>query len=311
MKAVSLSLFVAVGVTLPAQSISVSVSALTPVTVRAQAGATQTQQVVAAGALPTNGGATAWPPSGESLSWLLWQSGGDSTQTSVSVQWTGGVSAAAPSFADTTMVDFVVTLTASSPILASISLHQTIESSPGTTITTNAMDLGNDGSFEVNGLSTAATLGPITLGAPLPIRVRMQASQLGQGSTVLTNLIHVLPWNGLLIQEGIPVGCAGDTLRVRPSFLGSGIALQSLPATPIDLAVGVLGLTMQPIQLPPATASCLLLPAAHLLVPLVFEQNLDLPLPASVRPLGFWAQAVVLSSSGNLTTTNSFFVIAL
>jgi hypothetical protein len=299
---------------LTAQTVSVTLAAAASTTLRADVGGLLVTQALPAGPLAAVGSLRAeqlLPPAGIAFSQCDWHCSASSTEVRGSFAWFAGVTAPPPSFADTTLLDMVMTVNVSAPLAVFVEVGRETHLSAGATIAVQRVDVGNDGSFEVTETTPATVvLGPFAVGAALPVRVQLRAAQTGEGTALAGHTIRVVPSNDLVIGSGVPLGCAADQLQLLPSFVGRGIALRSSPNLPGDLAVAVLGATVQPIVLPPQTLPCLLLPALDFTVLLPATATADLPLPAAFRPIGFWAQAVVLSSLGGLTTTNSFSVIA-
>lgn len=296
---------------LSAQSVSVTLQAVTPGTLHSNLAGQVLTQVLPAGAMPAAGNVSSvlGDPTTFAGSILGWESSSNSLEATATIQWIAGVSSSSPSFANTTAVNVLMTITASSPVTVAIDVQRTKLIGAGASILLNRVDVGNDGLAEVQESDNSKLLGPYAVNTSLSIMVRLEATQAANGDLQLDNTIRVLPVNDLVVQGNDPFGCLGDELRLQPSFVGRGIGLMSLPNWGNDLAVAVLGTSIQPIALPPV-ASCLLLPSPDVLLVLPNALLVDLPLPAAVRPVGFWAQGVVLSSLGYFTTTNLFSVIA-
>ena len=311
MKTLSLLAVTTIQALAAAQSVSISLNTVTPVTLQANANSQLATQVIPAGPIPANGGilvATPYVPGNNAGSWLRWESGSSSLGATASIQWIGEVDAPAPAFADSSMCDVLVTVTTSAPVVVNLEILRSQVLPLGSTVTANSIDVGNDGLWEGGG--SYSLFGPISVGASLQILVRMHASLAANGNLWLTNTIRVLPVNDILVGNLGSSSCNGNQLEVGPSFFGRGIGLRSEPFWSGDFAIAVLGTSIQPVIVSTGLGSCLLLPAVDVLVPLPSQQVVDLALPAAVRPVGFWAQGVVLSSVGGLWTTNTFAVTA-
>ena len=297
-----------------AQSVAVTLAAVNTATLRADVGGQAVTQVVPAGPLANSGLLRAeqlLPPTGIAFSQFDWASSVSTTEVRSTFLYIAGVTAPPPSFADTTVLDVLMTVNMPASGAVLVELTNATHATNGSLVAVRRVDVGNDGSFEMTETSPPIVLlGPIAAGTSLPVRVQLQAAQNAEGTVSAATTIRVVPSNDLVIGGGIPAGCAADELALQPSFVGRGIALRSLPVLPGDLAVAVLGTTVQPLSLPPLALPCLLLPAPDVTFVLLPHVTVDVPLPAAVRPIGFWAQAVVVSSSGRLATTNSFSVVA-
>ncbi|HEX5050658.1 MAG TPA: hypothetical protein VFZ65_02695 [Planctomycetota bacterium] len=215
------------------------------------------------------------------------------------------VYASPASLAWTAPGDLLVSLQATVAVPVVIELSHVLAASAGAAVPAHGIDLGDDGSFEIDELSPPTFALSVVLGStPLAIRLRSQLVQVGTGVIELELGVRVLPQNNLSINAAV-AGCALDSLFVQPSFAGRGFATQMLTIHPTVL---VLGLGVQPVTLPapPSPGSgfpCLLLPSPDLLVLTGFAQGFELALPAAVRPLTLWVQGVVVAPAGLGTTT--------
>ena len=178
------------------------------------------------------------------------------------------------------------------------------------------VDVGNDGSFEVTELSFPGTGVPgISLGTqPLAVRVQFRAGTTRAEGINSRLILRFVPVNNLYIAPAVS-GCTSDWFFVEPSFESTGVDLGVQTMLPGDLAVGVVGLGLQPVAGVFVYPGCVLLPSPDLLVVLPQGAVVNLPLPASVRPQTLWAQAVVLQGSGigvwfGLTTTQGYRIDA-
>lgn len=258
---------------------------------------------VPAGPLPASGGRSVVQPGQGSVN-LGWHTFEHSTRASFEIQHSLDVTASGAS-AGLSTLDVVLQVQASGPLPVIVHLEHSIQLGAGVPSPTARVDVGNDGTFElVESSPGPQSVWPLVLGpAPLQVLVRTDAV-LGAPGLVVTGLVvRVEPANGVLVQP-LLVGCASTYLHVLPSFVGDGIDLVAQPSSlPPDPAVAVLGLGVQPVALPWTTQlPCLLLPSPDLLLWLPPLQAVNLPLPATLRPIVFFAQGVVLVPGGLHTT---------
>jgi hypothetical protein len=211
------------------------------------------------------------------------------------------------SFASVGLHHFVLLLTSSAP--AAVELRVAAEQTlpPGATMAPLLVDVGDDGIVDwwstAAEITTAAQIGP----AGLRIRVRCGGTLSVPGTAARTLSIRATPANGLSIQPAA-LGCSphAPALQVAPSFVGSGVRLVA-DTTPASPAVLVLGLAAQPLLLPPfGTTPCLLLPAPDVLALRVDATPFELALPAAVRPVVVWSQAVFVAPQ--LLTSTAYLV---
>lgn len=153
---------------------------------------------------------------------------------------------------------------------------------------------------------TTPDLGVINIGPqPLTIAVHVEASlsQLGYAEAGLT--INVRPHNNLWIQ-GVALGSAGGgsaSLGVAPIFADRGVTVGALQYQNYP-QVMVFGFSAQPVLLPSnGSLPCLLVPSPDITIAGFSSQQFSIPLPATVRPLQFWCQSVILAGT-RLQPTN-------
>jgi hypothetical protein len=215
-----------------------------------------------------------------------------------------------PASASVTSSDYLLLLSNPTPIDVELRLSRLIAALSGPPLQSLQVDVGNDGSIELSESSNTNTvvmtlvLGPV----PTPVRFRNQVSSTMSLFTQIT--VDVTPTSRIFIVPAI-LGCnVGHQQVAFPNF-DNGLELRTVgPLLASQPTVGILGLGVQPIVLPSAqTFPCLLLPTPDLLVFLPVGQAFTLLLPAAVRPITFWTQAVVLDPMG-LQTTNGFQVSA-
>ena len=296
----------------PAQ-VQTTVHALTPLTFAVTDGANSSTQTQPAGPLSPFGGAGATlpAPTGPApSSGLLWWSVGP---TSTYLQHYLNNPGPSPSVtASAGAHELLVEFTSTSPKAVLIRIERDLDLAAGATAPTISLDLDNDGTIDVADLSPAsietraAVLGP----QPTQVRIVVQAS-LGF-ATYVNDLTWVTlePDNDLEIQQVVN-GCAVQLPppqpTVLPSFQNTGVDLVSQFQT----GVVVLGLQPQPLLLSTFSYSglpCLLVPQVD--VSLAFSGAMNLPIPASVRPLTFYAQSAGLLL-GELVVSDAYQVRAL
>jgi hypothetical protein len=291
--------------------VQTQVRAFTPLTFTVTDGATTATQTQPAGLLSSFGAAGAWIPSptGPSpSSSVQWSGGGTSAWLLHSLnnfQLAPNVSAAAGPH------EFLVEFTSITPKAATIRVGRELELAAGATAPTVSLDIDNDGTIDVADLSTAnvETLSVVLGPQPTQVRIIVQASlglaEFAQDFTYVT----AEPDNDLEITR-IVTGCAAVAPPpppvVRPSFQNTGVDLQNQFQT----GVVVLGLAPQPTLLSTFSFNnlpCLLLPEVDLTIASTGAANL--PIPASARPITFYAQSAGLLI-GELVVSDGYQVRA-
>lgn len=219
---------------------------------------------------------------------------------------------AAPAFAQATG-NVLVHVSATAPVAATIELVSGLTLTAGATGPAFSIDYGDDGLREITEAGAGTTVVSVQLGpTPIPIRLRADVDQIGNGTVDLSLGIRVLPATAAVypLLPGCAAGPIGPIgLFATPTFQGSGVQFYTMTASP---AVLVFGLAVQPVPLPfPIASSCLLVPRPDLLVPVAVPTTggYVLPLPQAVRPLTAFAQAIAVTPTG-LAGSNSFTVQA-
>jgi hypothetical protein len=281
----------------------------------AAAGSQQTQTTsVPAGPLATTGAltASAGGATNNGLSYFSWVRSGSETQYDVNLNadcYSSGTGSASVA-----PIDIVVLV--SHPTPTSIAFGATVFSAAttGAATPTRAIDVLDDGSFELTELTqqtleTVVQVGP----TPVPIRCRPGLDLSVPGSTQLQFSMTLRPAETLV--QVIASGCATAPYYVTPRFDGgvdygtSNVLAGSMFA--------VFGLQTQPVYLgnyawpnSPVVLPCSLVPSPDLvtfLSPTSFEQTL--PIPAAVRPITLFSQGVWLAP-GAITTTETSVISA-
>jgi len=301
--------------TLTGQSTGLTLSALTPLQAVITDGAVSNTAMCPVGQLPSYWGFGASLP-GTSLAqaavnWHHYHWNNGAVVRLEHVLWNPG---AVPTVtASTGPHEFLVELTATAPVSADIRITRIDELAPGVGAPTVQLDYDNDGTIDVASVSTAQPLQLIRPYGPQSFQVRViVATSLSGAEYAGTRLwLVATPHNDLTITEVVatcrPLQPSPPPF-VQPSFLGRGITL-TLGYYPNDLPLVVVGFSPQPALLgSQGVLPCLLLPAPQIVL---FEPTgiLEVPLPASLRPLTFYAQGVIWTN-GELVTTEGYAVVA-
>jgi hypothetical protein len=288
---------------LAGQTVSLAVTAATPLTARALAVATNDVQTRPAGPLSPSGGAVAQVIStiGESASMQLnWQTLPPGQLERLGFRcnflgWAYGVTSPASAAMD----PFELLVHVSAPAARRVMIAGSVAggASPGTPAPQLELDLFDDGLVEWSTLVSGGPVSVLVGPTPVAIRIRGAASLPSNGLSQAEGIIEITPDNHVDILQLVQ-GCVG-LLRFEQAFAHDGVRL-SVPAG--YLCVGVFGLGVQPLVLPAyAGLPCLLLPSPDVLV-VIPANGYDLPIPAPVRPLVFFAQAVWIDVQGLATT---------
>lgn len=215
-----------------------------------------------------------------------------------------------------------LTATAPRPVKVTYSFNSASNSGP----IQFEVDMGDTGSFSsvARSLSLNMTLSP----QPYRIRIRAQAHTPGPANPFPIPFtahgwfdLNVTPENDLTLTKVVQ-GCGTEAV-VGQVFTSSGIGLRA-PNTPQLFnrpVVAVLGLAAQPFALPNLSTSqfpCLLYPRPDVVIAFVptpiasrsTSSAYSLPIPATVRPFGFFVQVVKIASATDLRTSDGYFVNA-
>lgn len=306
---------------LSAQSVSISATLVSPFTVEARVGAQVSSSVQPAGLLPPSLFFFPGVPLGpQGRAEVLFQAGvGQGSQPSFGVrsQANGFSLGGATVSTSTGLVEVLLQAQATAPVVARLFVDRDVIATAGTASPMLRVDVGDDGTFEVTESSASGPdVGPVAIGVqPVPVRVFFRADTVGDQVLDARLNLRFQAENNLTITTQIQ-GCTADFLSVEPSFQGTGLEFFVQPMFAGDLSVGVIGLGVQPVVTSLVYPGCVLMPTPDLLVVMPGLLGSQLPLPASVRPLDLFLQAVVLplSSSaawfGSLVTTAGYRVQA-
>lgn len=296
---------------LAAQSVSTTISAVTPLNLHATDGTVTGTTTVPAGPLP--GFAFNFAAAPGVLATV------SHYRETTATRAFGYVAFGAEIFAGSTSSnarsgphEFLLEFTATGPAPARLTLHRETTSSVGAPWPLVQVDVANDGTIDVANLSAVTDwqLDVPTLGSqPFRIRVIADATLVGLGQSSTQVWFDLEPSNGLELTK-VVTGCdqpVFPTFAVAPAFADRGVDVYADAGV---FRVVVIGLSPQPAVLPsPLPGPCLFLPALDL----VFfptgsvSSVVHVPLPAAVRPVTFFAQAVELFDFG---TTDAYRVVA-
>lgn len=299
--------------TLAAQSVGVTLTALTPLSIQTSDGTTTVTNSWPAGPMPGNGGTCATLPANGSGGNVQWQSSTQIFGAYATLRHQIGNPTLLPNFTcqagpHEILIEF------SSPIArtAKLQLNRNTSTWPGAPWPTVQVDIDNDGVFEITNLPTWNVQMPTVSFGPQPLQVRVVieaalGAQIGSGNHVTLSL---LPDNDLTISQPI-IGC-NPVSPPRPAFLHpsfDNLGVDLLHGNSTQPEVMVLSLAALPTLLSMnGTSPCILLPQPDIVL-FVPSGRFNLPLPASVRPMTFFAQGVTLTPSG-LRVTDGYAVTA-
>lgn len=302
--ALSVYLFVATA----AAQVQTSIQSIGPVVVQATDGS-NTVTNTTAGPIGPQGEVVAALPGGNGGGAVRW----DTAETYASISHGLSNPNTLTSFSGSSFNTFVVEFTTPTPRAATLNAIRYSALSSGAPAGSVAVDVGDDGTFETFNLSPlSVTSWPVTLG-PQPFRVRLVV-----GVTLAANefaqedvSFQVIPDNDLQITR-IVHSCAPflppPPPVVQPSFQHLGIDM----VQPFSIGVMALGLSPQANLLSTFSLTglpCILVPqpVVTLLAP---NALLDLPIPATARPITLYVQAAGLVQ-GELVTSDGYQVQAL
>jgi hypothetical protein len=296
-----------------AQNVSVSVAAAVPLSVQVTDGSVSLQSSMAAGPLAPSGVLSATLPGPVVVTafsrWNAASSGGGVLVGVDNLIDVGGASPALVGRAGPN--EFVIQFTASAPTPARLYVGRYSQVPSGAAWPTVQIDFDNDGSIDIADLAGQQSRSVPTFGVqPLLVRIRMDASLSGLGQSYTDVVVELAPDNDLTAVP-VAIGCSasGWPLALQPVFVDRGLDLLVWPST--YPTVFVLGLSLQPVLLPSMPwGPCLLVPSPDiLLVPPPGATWLHVPLPAALRPVQFWVQAVEVVAP-DLWTTDAYAVSA-
>jgi hypothetical protein len=284
-----------------AQAVTVDISALTPLSVTVAAGAATSTQTLPGGPLPSWQQFEAQLPAptfaSAMLAWSLVSEPGLAVAHLTNTAWVTVPNSSAQAGPHELLVRFA----ASAPVFVDVDIRRTLDVWPGVTAPMAAIDLGNDGTIDwpfvpVSGIQFQnLQLGP----QPLLLRVLLDAACVVPGMASIYLETAVRPHNSLSVNTTVS-GCPhNDVLSCEPTFADRGIDLRA----PAMLSVLVVGFTPQPILFPTGWGACVLWPSPDVAL-VLFNSGLHIPLPAAVRPVTFWAQAVMPLTTGALLLTS-------
>lgn len=302
---------------LSAQTIVATITAVTPIAVQATVGGVPQQAFQLPGPLQDSGdvslGGPIFSPVLAGVSWNTEVSDSSvevSLRNSIVVQPPPGVSADASIPPHEFLVTFQA-LGATGAYPAFVRLFRTSGLSPGQPFPTVSIDVDDNGTIDFPNLQATPLVGLIlpdlSLGKTLRVIMHTPTATTGFSGTNVSLFVEPLI-DAVWFQTAI--GCAdygGDALfEPVPLIANRGVRLELSTTNP---TVFVLGFQQQPLVLPPQNnAFCLLMPQPDVVL-FVPSGRLDIPLPPSVRPVTFEAQAVALLPTG-LAPTDAWTISA-
>ncbi|MFT4512836.1 MAG: hypothetical protein ACI89X_001931 [Planctomycetota bacterium] len=301
--------------TLAAQSVGVSLTALAPLPIQLSSSTANATNSWPAGVMGNHGSfCTSLPGAGNLGGCFSWNAYTNSYAVTVTLLHELGNQQQLPGFTGQ-LGPHEILMEFSSNIArtAKLQLNRSVFVAPGGSWPIVNVDIDNDGVFEITNLSTL-TAAPIsvTFGPqPLLVRVAIDVTLGAQASVSNYVSVVLLPDNNLTITQPI-AGCSPASPApppfLLPSFDNTGVQLSG-GQDPNQPSLMILSLTAQPALLSMnGAAPCILLPTPDVVL-FVPSGLLNIPLPASVRPVTFFAQGVTLTPSG-LRATDGFAVTA-
>lgn len=302
-----------------AQTVSVSLAVASTLNVTANGNGQTAQGTHPAGPLFVPGGfiAPLYVPPFQATPWIRWSDFSSLYSTRMRLEHDLD-STFVPTSNLTAASEFLVTFTATGTTPVYLELGSSTTLPVGAPWPQVDIDIFNDGYIEypnfANGHATVFTLAPLGA-ASLVVRVIMSSQLVGPGHSLVSVDIAARPDNNLLVtQNALACSNSSQMPHPEPVFASSGVYLYVSP--PFYPHVFVIGLSQQPLLLPPYFGlPCLLVPSPDIVL---WEPSglLHVPLPASVRPLTFHAQTVVLTPSypatpSALVVTDGWTVTAL
>lgn len=303
---------------LSAQTVQANLEAVQPLVVSATTGAGQTaQNSVPAGPLAPFGAVVVNPVSGV-VAVGGWNSAVADSGATLTLSHVLSVSAGSAGSGSVGPLEFRVSLGASSSTNARIELSRNDNLSGSVGAATIALDLNDDGQYEVPNLSTGGSMLTFSrpLGAaPTQFRVKVSNQATAPGGSNGFLRIQVLPDTGITVTP-TAVNCSPNAdvqFTGFPVFSSSGYVFRADAPFASLPAVMVVGLAQQPVLLPQiGPAPCLLVPRPDVLLPVLPMQvvSFGIPLPPSVRPVTLQGQLVHLEPQGQLSVSDAWAVSA-
>jgi hypothetical protein len=293
---------------LTAQSVTASLSALTPLSVQFTNGVVVPNALHPVGPLAATGLLRVGSATSEDAAVTAWSAQTGATQSFVRLeqalysplpnsQFVGRAGAH----------ELLVEFAATGAIDARLRIDRVVDVTPGVPGPLVELDFDNDGVIDVTGPPVGQ---PVTLtrslATPLRIRVVLDSRLVGTGSSSARVDFLLTPENDVTVSRSIveclatwppPPFLPPPPPFAAPAFAGRGVHLTVPPAW-TGPAVLVLGTSAQPTLIGVSSGlPCWLLPTPQIVL---YEPSggLTVPLPAALRPLTFFAQAVGLADGG-------------
>lgn len=286
--AVALSL-----VSLPAQAVTTS-AVMGGATVSAQAGSLppQVRTLTSGSPLPTSPVVAVQTSGGVALSTLSGSFVPLDTRVSLTLltnTFTTGPAAAS------VVADALLTITPAAPVPVRIDLGSFANIASGSTAPILGVDFDNNGTIDFRGRVNATLSHNMVLTGPTTMRLHVEVQKEGPtlGSTQATTTLAIVPDHPTISVQQILSPCAEWQLDAEETFVPA-VRLQS-SYTPAANEFSALVIGFTPLFAPlPFGQNCFLLPSPDLIL-FGFGAGSPLDLPATIGPVGFYAQSVLFS----------------
>jgi len=293
---------------LTAQAVGVSMTALTPLTVQASNGVATNNYTQPAGPMSGSGSIyTAITNGGWAGASTSWNHGATSRLANATITHDVGNLAQQATFVGGAGQDeYLITFTSATQRTVHLNFYRDTILATGAAAPTAQVDLDNDGTIDIQNVSTVGTSPYLKTFGPQPLVVRViMATPLGAQTSSFQRLsVTATPANNLTLTTPVTTctpGVPSPPPFLAPSFDNMGVDMfvhQSLSAPSLI----VLSLNPQPFLLGMnGTFPCLTLPAPDVVL-MPPTGTFNVALPAAVRPVTFYAQGVALTSQGLLTS---------
>jgi hypothetical protein len=316
--------FLMLGAAASAQTVQVALSAPNQLVATTSLGGLSSATLGPIGALPPNSVVASSLGNGAATANLVWQASaapGASLDADIQLRITmqavvtpvGGINAAA----NVPVSEFLMTLQSAAPRQVRVSMERELWLTTGVVAPFLQVDVLDDGFIDFDGALTTNASNLVDLGtSPIPIRVRIGGgvSSTTDFAALFTGVVlNVRPENQVSTFR-FYTGCGG-TLVAEPSFATGGLTFQGQSVLG-DFMVLAVGFGLQPVVTPSvgtAPVPCVFFPTPDLLfvlqAPPFTLVPAQLPLPAAVRPVTFYAQALTLGLQG-ITASDAYLVSA-
>lgn len=207
----------------------------------------------------------------------------------------GGAGAAAGATSDV-----VLQLTAMAFESVAIQIDTSLLATAGVPAPAFYIDMDDDGTADFQGGPPAPQITFARVLSPTPtlVRVHVDSTLAIAGSLQAGLSVTVLPTHATQV-DVVLFGCSVPYHLYAFRTFGGGIEFGTFGLPPTAPVLLVFGLSVFPFVLPSAAPSpCIVLPTIDIVTLIPSPNGYSLPLPPSVRPVTFWAQAVPLTPAG-------------